>query len=265
MNKQLDFTPATHQLNELLYPVCLLPITAVVSEKQCDHYTNKTSRYKAVVNSKTNQIVSVVSNNYRLLANEDAIQFGKEVFHQLFPSIHKNDLIPFKVIAPKSLASCHVDLIHKDVQLSNTIWKQDSWFPFLRISNSYNRAVAFNIQLGFVRELCSNGVIFDKDTIDLKFHHNHILVNDRFSHKIDQLKQHETAFVEHLNRLKMIQIDPKEIFKLVCNVLNLKFDVTNQNPKIRDKEHARQIKTKTIIETLTKNILLKWRTMHTWS
>jgi hypothetical protein len=55
-----------------------------------------------------------------------------------------------------------------------------------------------------------------------------------------------------MNRLKQIRIESNKIFDLVCKVLNLNFDVINQNPGIRERELARQVKTRTIIESLTK-------------
>jgi len=250
MKKQLDFTPATHQINELLYPVSLLPIYAVSDVGHNKRFTNETKRHKAIVNKNTNEIVSVVSNNYKLLPNKEAIERGKEAFHSLFSNVNMDELIPFKVIAPGSLASCHIDFIHRDVQLSHRDWEQDSWFPFLRVSNSYNRSVAFKLEIGFVRELCSNGVILKKDSFELKYHHDK-MYNSSFSSNISRLKQLETSFVMHLNRLKKIQVDSKIIFAVVCNVLNLKFDINNQQPNIREREKLRQLRAKAIIEELT--------------
>jgi hypothetical protein len=54
--------------------------------------------------------------------------------------IHSKDLIPFKIITSQALTTCHIDLIHKDVKLDK--WHQDTWLPFVRISNSFNRTLA---------------------------------------------------------------------------------------------------------------------------
>lgn len=252
MKKELDFKPATHQINELLYPVELATIIAVSGDNQHQRFSQETKRHKAIVNKNTNEIVSVVSNNYKLLSNKEAIERGKQVFQKLFSNVKADDLIPFKVIAPRTLASCYIDFIHRDVKLSHSAWEQDTWFPFLRVSNSYNRSVAFKLELGFIRELCSNGVIFQKDTFVMKYHHDQML-NNTFSGNIDRLKQYEEAFVRHLNRLKTIQFDSKLVFDVVCNVLNLKFDVNNQNPNLRVKEIGRKIKTMSIINELTRS------------
>ena len=247
MKEPLDFSPATHQINELLYPVKLLPILAVSSE---DEPAFETNRHKAIINENTKEIVSIVSSNYKLLSNKEAIERGKSAFKTLFPKVDIDELIPFKVIAPNSLASCHIDFIHRDVKLSDSDWEQDTWFPFLRVSNSYNRTVAFKLELGFVRELCSNGVIFQKDTLEIKQYHDKEL-KANFIEISERLKQYEKAFVAHLNRLKSIKIESKLVFDVVCKVLNLKFDVNNQNPNVRDREIGRKEKTMSIINEIT--------------
>lgn len=256
MKKLLDFQPATNQIIELLYPVSLSPVFAVTDEGLYKKFSEETKRFKAIVNEYTNEIVSVVSSNYKLLSNEEAIQRGKQVFKDLFPEVKPDDLIPFKVISPKSLASCHIDFIHRDVKLSHRDWVQDIWFPFIRVSNSYNRSVAFKLEIGFVRELCSNGVIFRKDSLELKSYHDKDL-RFTFDEKLEKLKQHENAFVQHLNRLKAIETDSKLVFDFVCNALNLSFDVVNKNSLIREKEIERQLKTKKIIEELAKGYFLE--------
>jgi hypothetical protein len=247
MENALNYKPATAQLDEIMYPVELNPVFAETKNELFQIKTTHVShRHLAIVNKSSNEIISVVSPKYKLLTNEDALKLGKQAFVRIFPAVKADDLIPFKVIAPLSLASCHIDLIHKDVKLSSVKYEQDTWLPFLRVSNSYNRTLAFTLQIGFVRSLCSNGVIFKKDTIEIKFNHDRLMVED-INFSADKLKKHELDFSAHLNNLRNIQVDFQYLFPMFCMALNLQFDISNKDEQVRQKAIRQIQKTNEIV------------------
>jgi hypothetical protein len=161
MFKEIDYQPATNPLNEVMFDVALQSIYSDFKpQNPLFKEPISTKNYLAVVNQNNGNILSVVGSNYKLIPNKDALEMGKRLFALLYPTVKTDDLIPFKVIAPNSLASVHIDLIHKNVNFK--VWEQEEWLPFLRVSNSNNRIRTLTFEIGFVRKLCSNGVLFNK-------------------------------------------------------------------------------------------------------
>jgi len=228
MNSPIDYEKPTHQLNDVLFDVKLQPVYSNFQiPKTQTKYAVGSPNYKAVVNQENGQILSVVGSSYRLIPNKDALEMGKELFSRIYPNVNKNDLISYKVVAPESKASAHIDLIHKDVNFN--VWQQETWLPFLRVTNSYNRTYALSFEIGFVRKLCSNGVLFNKETMKIKYVHSK-------SGKMDlQTDASAIAQVAGLFRSQCIILReyaiPKEMmFALVCQImkLNLKLPDNNQ-------------------------------------
>ncbi len=248
-NKQIDFKPATHELSNVMFEVEQLPVVAKLNIFLSDDREINIPDYKALYNKRDRQLLSVVTNNYHLVSNKQAYEIGEKVFFKLFPAIDPKDLIPFKVIATKKLTSCHIDLIHKELNLNK--WKQDAWLPFLRISNSYNRTIALSFEIGFVRKLCSNGFIFDKESIKVKYAHTKGTIPFDISVDASKLKKYEIDFVEHLNNLSRFYVDPEHVFPLVLSALNLRFNFNHSNQQQLQKEKERYLRTKMIIADLT--------------
>lgn len=231
MNNEIDYQSPTHHLDEVLFKV-----------KLQDVYSNfrfvntlfnlpvGTPDYRAVVNQSSGAILSIVSKNYQLISNEEAIKTGKEIFTKLFPAVKANELIPYKVVAPKSLASAHIDLIHKDVNFN--VWEQETWLPFLRTTNSYNRSVALSYEIGFVRKLCSNGVLFNKDTMKLKFLHNKGNKVDAES-AANKIRATSDLFSSQCIILKNHAIPRELMFALVCKVLNINLEIPENNQLVK--------------------------------
>lgn len=227
---ELDFTPATNELKEIFFDVKLIPVATSTNGGLFDSEYDKikAKNYKAIVNADTKTIISIVTNEYKLITNQEALELGKKSFKLLFPSVKPEELIPYKVISPSTKSYCIIDLIHKKVNLH--VWKQETWFPFIRIINSYNRTYALTFELGFVRKLCSNGVIFDKETIKVKYSHSErIPIN--ISADISKLKILENEFIDYLTNLKRFYIKREYVFALLCKILDLKFNFKNKkNP-----------------------------------
>ncbi|MEI6139799.1 MAG: DUF932 domain-containing protein [Mariniphaga sp.] len=248
-NKRIDYKPATHSLAKVLFDVEQLPIFAEFVKGLNDIREINIPEYKALFNKRDDQLLSVVSNNYQLVSNQQALETGLKVFCELFPSVNEKDLIPFKVISTNKLTFCHIDLIHRELNLSK--WKQDTWLPFLRISNSYNRTVALSFEIGFVRELCSNGFIFDKESIKVKFAHTKGLIPVDFDVDVSKFRKYEVDFVNHLHNLNRFYVDPHYVLPLVLKALNLNFNLQCENQRQLAKELERYTQTKTIITDLT--------------
>lgn len=223
MNKPIDFKSPTHKIQDVLFKVKLQEVYSDFRfPNTLFNLPIGTPDYRAVVNQSNGQIISIVSKNYQLISNEDAVEMGKQIFTQLYPWVRADELIPYKVVAPNSKASAHIDLIHENVNFK--VWDQETWLPFLRTTNSYNRSVALSFEIGFVRKLCSNGVLFNKDTMKLKYIHNR-------SNKIEvtsDAKLIEAAsglFADQCKSLRDFEIPKELMFALVCQILNVNLEL----------------------------------------
>jgi len=155
-------------LKQVIFP---LRIQSVYFEEYRGENTvkRKIPHSQVIVNAETGDPISIVSKEYRVVTNEEAIEFGKKCFKELFNTVNTDDLEIFNIIAPETRSFCHIDLIHKKYQVN--IGRQEVYLPFIRITNSYNRSRALSFDIGFCREICDNGAIFEEDSIKFKFSH----------------------------------------------------------------------------------------------
>ena len=219
MSKAIDYQSPTHEINDVLFDVKLQPVYSsfrfpdTLFKQPID-----TPNYRAIVNQQNGEIISIVSRNYRLITNSEALEMGKRLFFQIYPDVDTDKLIPYKVVAPASRASANIDLIHEDVNF--TMWEQESWLPFLRISNSYNSTQALSFEIGFVRELCSNGVLFNKESMKLKYIHSNSKALDL---QVDapRIKVVSEMFEEQCTQLRNFELHPELIFALVCKIMKV--------------------------------------------
>ncbi len=220
MSNPIDFTKTAKNLNEVLFDVKLQNVYSnFVNPKTFVNQSVNAPNLKSIVNQETGQIISVVSRDYRLVSNKEALQMGKQLFSQIYPQTKMDELVPFKVVAPATKASVHIDLIHKDVNFN--VWEQENWLPFLRVTNSYNRSHTLSFEIGFVRKLCSNGVLFIKNTMKLNYIHSN---SKRMEIKHDA-KKIETLFglfTKNCKQLSEIPIPRDLMFAMVCQILQLK-------------------------------------------
>ena len=249
----IDFTSPSHRLEEVLFDVKETPVFTKVNllENHKNIYqTIESGKHKALLNDQTKQLLSIVSKNYQVITNQQALDLGKDIFSDAFASVKKEELIPYKVVATKNLTTCHIDLIHKETKLE--IWEQDTWLPFLRVSNSFNRSYALTYEFGFVRKLCSNGFIFNKKTIKFKYSHTKKGLFGIYDIDTSSLRNYERQFAGYRQNLHRFYVDQKYVLPIVLKSLNLKFKVID-NPQNRkeEREYFKYLKAKDIIKNLT--------------
>lgn len=218
---------------ELLFPVELRDIFY----EKCDNNGSKKNAindYKAVINTDTEYVFSVVSKDYQLVTNEEAIEYGKEAFKQLFDSVDIDELTIFNIITPYTKSFCHIDLIHREYKVN--IGKKEVYLPFIRITNSYNRLKALRFDLGFAREICSNGMILEKESIKFKFFHTKQAMQNKinFDIKRDRLKELEKGFADYMYNITECPISIEYALPVMCKALDIKFDIKNLDQRKSD-------------------------------
>jgi hypothetical protein len=161
-------------IQDLLFGVDQVPIEAVLG-------TNGHTRRipipgkKALVNQRTGHILGVVSRDYRVVTNQEAVDLAREACGIAFPGISPMEWEAKRASAPRTLSYAHIDLMHRTHVLNywdNEIKKDDPFTPFLRVTNSFNGARALRFDIGFMRKHCSNGVIFEEEVATIKASHS---------------------------------------------------------------------------------------------
>ena len=169
-------------VQDLLFRVDQVPIEAVLG-------TNGNTRRicipgkKALVNQHTGRVLGVVSRDYRVVTNQEAVDLARDACGIAFPGVSPTEWEATRASAPRTLSYAHIDLMHRTHVLNywdNEIQKDDPFTPFLRVTNSFNGARALRFDIGFMRKHCSNGVIFEEEVATIKASHN--------QEALDQLK-----------------------------------------------------------------------------
>jgi hypothetical protein len=117
----------------------------------------------------------VVSRDYRVVTNLEAVKLAQEVCEKAFPGLSSVEWEAKRAAAPRTLSYAFIDLMHRTHVLNymgTEIGKDDPFTPFLRVTNSFNGARALRFDIGFMRKHCSNGVIFEEEVATIKATHS---------------------------------------------------------------------------------------------
>jgi len=216
-------------INDLLFKVECKPV-------YLENQRHPLFGYKAVVGKFANggeAVFSVVSDNYQLISNVEAIEMGKEIHGRLFPGAKSDSFEIFNVIAAKTKGSCHIDIIDKNYTLN--LWAQEVYVPFVRIQNSYNKTLPLKFQIGFCRKLCNNGVVFEKDLVSISMAHTkpQFRNTDFTNINVSHLKKFEDDFINKTKKSLEVEIAQKYFLPLAAKVLNQNFNLAEKNEKKR--------------------------------
>lgn len=195
------------------------------------------SGYKTIVDRTSGRPLSVVSDQYRLMRNEEAVHYADYVVKEIFEGKTLEDFKCYNIYMPKTMASCRIDLIipHSFNNLFGDI--REDWTPFVRISNSYNRTLALKYEIGFCRWICKNGMIFGQTGVTFSVTHN-----SRVSYReIDELvrRTHNrignartlwSNFEMKMSELKRIQISRSSALEIYCRVFDIKVNTESVTP-----------------------------------
>lgn len=149
---QTIFENAEEKLEKLFFEVDINPLFYKNSEDKIVSLNN----YKGIFQKEDNKLISIQEKEGIILSNEKALNFGKQIFKKLYPQIEKDKLKVFKVDYPDSMKFCQIRMIDEAVNFE--VFDQDNWYPYLEIINSFDHSTSGSYELGFVRELCSNGI-----------------------------------------------------------------------------------------------------------
>lgn len=213
-------------INEQLFPVWEQPV-------YLEHQTKPIRGFKAIAgspNGSSPTVFSIVSENYQLVSNKEALEMGKQIHAKLFPNAQQDSFEIFNVIAPASKSFCEIDIIDKNYTFN--IWQQEVYVPFVRIHNSYNRTRSLQFDIGFCRKLCDNGMIFEQQAVKMKFAHTRqsISLDGLANINVEHLKILEQDFISKTTKSTKIQLPQKYFVPLAAKTLNRTFNIQEKDP-----------------------------------
>ena len=216
-------------ISEILFPVECKPV-------YLENQRNPIHGFKAItaaIPDKGEVTFSVVSNNYELISNADALEMGKTIHKKLFPDATSNSFEIFNIISPDTKSFCQIDIIDKNYALN--IWEKEVYLPFIRIQNSYNRTRILKFDIGFCRKLCDNGVIFEQGTVSVNFRHTKTSFKGMDINNIDvsHLKRLEEDFIQKAKKSVKVKLPRKYFVPLAAKVLNRNFNLKEKNEEKR--------------------------------
>jgi len=196
-------------------------------------------QFRAVVNLANAQPLGVVSRDYRLVTNKEAVGLGEKAFKQLFNAEDLSELEVFNIIAPDNGSYCHIDLIHQSYEVN--VFRSEVYVPYVRITNSYNKSRALRFDVGFVRRLCNNGVIFEKETISFSYPHTKRSVRSDIEFKIenDRLIRLSKTFTNYMLGLDRCYVEQRFALPMMCKALDLRFDIIAKDDRKREREREK--------------------------
>ena len=216
--------PRINDVSNLLFPVEQHPIYAHIKSEKGEMRVRIPER-KAIINGFTGNVIGVVSQDYRLVTNQEALELGKRCCQQLFEDVKEKEWTIFKVDAPSTASFCHIDLIHKTFVMNflDTGVRKEVYVPYVRITNSYNALRALRFDVGFCRKLCSNGVVFESETISFRYSHTRDSMPAEINFKIEQgkLQKMQAAFGNYIATLQGHTVTTPEAFSLLIAVLGI--------------------------------------------
>ena len=85
-------------------------------------------------------MLGIVSRDYRLVSNREAIDMAHKCCHTVFPETEPGEWEVRTIDAPSTAAYCHIDFVHNSTALDFTFVppdeRPDVFGPFIRVTNS---------------------------------------------------------------------------------------------------------------------------------
>jgi len=213
------------QIEDLLFDVNAVPVEAVATNAKGESVRIAISGKKALINQRTGAVLGVVSRDYRLVTNKEAIDFGREVCERAFPGLSLVEWEAKRASGPRTLSYAFIDLVHRAHVLNywdSEIEKDDPFTPFLRVTNSFNGARALRFDIGFMRKHCSNGVIFEEEVATIKASHSKAALEQlKIEITSRSLTQMWDEFSKFLNVVRSVGMDNTQSALALKTVLRL--------------------------------------------
>ena len=233
-------------LEEAFFPVVEEPVNVEVFMGQ----PKRIPGYKALVEQKTGKVFSVVSSKYRLLLNREAYELADIIIQAVFVGKRLCEFECVNILMPKTKGSCRIDLILPNYFNQLFGKKNESWTPFVRISNSYNRSLRLRYEIGFCRWICTNGVIFGQLGISFSVNHTDLTKENidkliaEAKKKMGSIASLWSEFEKKMVALQKISLPVSACLPIYCKA----FDINVKGRLTEDQQDILRLKAKQIMD-----------------
>jgi hypothetical protein len=154
------------------FPIEEAPVHATVTHNGVARDVHLPHR-KALVAGDTGEVIGVVGAGYKIFTNDQAVNLCHKFCLEAFPDTKATEWHFVDGHGPATRSWTAMDIHHQShaMNLMGNGGPSETFTPFVRITNSYNGTRALRIDVGFLREHCSNGVIFEQEAATLTVPH----------------------------------------------------------------------------------------------
>jgi hypothetical protein len=228
----VSFQPADP--SQAFFPVEMRPL--YVPDGTLRGSYTELKRHYAVMDVERGNAFAVVTDEYKLVTNKDAVSMAEDLMKKVFQATKMSELECFNVSMPKTRSFCHIDFVHKSADFEP--WSNDRWSAFLRVSNSYNRTHLLRFELGFCRWICMNGMIFGTKSIEFSYAHTNRGTDriHRFAQNIGEIRKLEAQLTEKLHQLRRYHVPSEEMLAIACRAFDVRAEetVTTKPKRVAD-------------------------------
>jgi len=219
--------PRLTDLNDVLFPVAEHPVFVSMPNGDGERHVSVPDK-KAIVNMARNRVLGIVSRDYRLVSNREALAWAYQCCRTVFPETQPTEWDVNATDAPSTGGHCIIDLKHNSTALDFTFvpphQRPEAFGPFIRVTNSYNGLRALGFDIGFFRKICKNGMIVPGTIIQFKFTHLRRDLGETitFDVALDRLAKVKSSFREYLGALSDCTVEHADFVQMLMAVMRIK-------------------------------------------
>jgi Domain of unknown function (DUF932) len=225
------------QLEDALFPVEEHPVFVLVRDESGEYHLPARDK-KAIVDTATQRVLGVVSRDYRLVTNRQALEWAYECCQNVFPDTKPIEWDVSRTDGPSTGGYCRIDLVHRTATLDFFDVlpgrRPEAFGPFIRVTNSYNGSRALAFDIGFYRKVCLNGLIAPETMVQFKYAHQRNLgMSIRFDVARDRLAKLQARTSEQFATLKECAV-PRAAFEPMVRAALMIRPLESTRPGTRD-------------------------------
>jgi hypothetical protein len=203
------------------FPIEEAPVLATVTRN--GEARNVTVPHKkALVAADTGEIVGIVGAGYKVFTNQQAVTLCHKFCLDAFPDTTPAEWTFVEGHGPGTRSWAAMDIHHRSHAMNLMGIEggpSEIFTPFVRITNSYNGSRALRIDVGFLREHCGNGVIFEQEAATLTVPHTRQgILSLKVARPFAGMTALRDEFTQTLAGVRSVGISGKEASLLVRQV-----------------------------------------------
>ena len=224
---------------EWFFPIEEAPVLATVTHRGVSRNVTVPHK-KALIAADTGDILGIVGAGYKLFTNEQAVTLCHKFCLEAFPDTTPAEWTFVEGHGPGTRSWAAMDIHHRAHVMNlwgNEGGASETFTPFVRITNSYNGSRALRIDVGFLREHCSNGVIFEQEAATLTAPHTRQGIHSlKVARPFAGMSALRDEFSKTLAAVRSVGITPEQGRTLVRQVTGWPQLQENSKPWERDEQ-----------------------------